>query len=143
MIKILKIPFVRHLLAAVFILFIGYHYGTKGKASIQGELNANKSEILELRLLVSEIAKQPKNSVKNIVTDVKVKDGSTLDFAPKTHLKDNDTINNDIDSEPKEFKVLSKREKRKLERFNKFKERQARKDKKQKDEINKRKKKDR
>lgn len=100
-----KNPLVRHIVAGLLILNYGY---------IKGVLSETKKDKTQLNETVKEIAIQPKTSVKNIVSDVKVKKGSTLDFTPKTTIENYfDTIDN-IDKV--EVKELSKKEKRKLRR---------------------------
>lgn len=115
----------RHLLhfSLVLVLIgIGFWYGSEGKAELKGELNAHEDEIKELRGLVSEIAKQPKVNVQNEIQDVKVKDGSQLNFIPETDIKQF----NISDPEPPKQKPIPAKNQKKInnlqDRLNNLKE---------------------
>lgn len=117
-----KIRIVRYILLIITTLYIGKN---------EGKLKAYMHIYDDSQEIVKEVAKQPKNTVKNVISEVKVKDNSKLDFSPKNEIQDNDIINDVIDSQPKEIEELSKKEirkKRRKERREKRKNKRNKKD---------------
>jgi len=116
MLNLFTKPFFRHITAGVLILIIalgiGWYFGSNGKAELKGELKAVNEEVDLLRQTVSHLAKQPKIKVHNQIEDVKVKDGSTLDFIPEIEIEQNN-IRDPVNLE-KPSPILSQETKREI-----------------------------
>jgi len=102
MVSILSNPIFRKILTAVVTIGIGFYFGyslrndqikdlRKDKYFAKGQyqqLNTNYQQLKQtkdtLQKVIIQLAKEERIQVDNYITDTKVKDGSQLNFIPKT-----------------------------------------------------------